>query len=106
MQKVDLNISSLAGYDKDAFCRYFGLYVIERRMALSLSQLELAQSVGVKLRDIQLIENGKKFLDQETFEKICLKLNLNLDDVDNMGRITHAQYLMDFFRMMDENYPR
>jgi transcriptional regulator with XRE-family HTH domain len=61
-------------------------YIIARRNALGISQVELAEMVfGSKTAKghLSLIESGKKDITLNTLEKILTKLNANIVFVDN-----------------------
>lgn len=106
MEKIEVDLNHLASFDKIAFRRYLGNFIYQKRTELGLTQQQLAEIVKISNQDMILIEKGKKNLSQENFDNLCEYLELDSETILNMSRITHVQYLMDFFRMIDENYPR
>ena len=59
----------------------FGKRVRERRVALGLSQEELASRAGVHRTYIGMIERAEKNITLENIEKISKALNLPIDDL-------------------------
>ena len=56
----------------------------EKRLALGLSQSQLAEKSGVNVRVLQHYEQGSKNFDHariDTILKICIALNCKLEDV-------------------------
>ena len=63
----------------------FGNKVRERRLALGLSQEELASRAGVHRTYIGMIERAEKNITLENIEKIAMALKIPLDKLMNLN---------------------
>jgi transcriptional regulator with XRE-family HTH domain len=64
----------------------FGAKVRDKRMALHLSQEELAERAGVHRTYIGMIERGEKNITLGNIEKIAKALETSLHELVNLGK--------------------
>ena len=67
------------GYDQN-FAQNFGEFIREGRLARNISQLELAESLGLSQPFYSRLEKGLRCIDLELAVKICSALELDLND--------------------------
>ena len=101
-----MTLENLTQYDKPKFKELLGLYVKETRQSLKWTEQELAAHLNLPTCDILQIEAGKKTLTQDAFDYLRLSLNLNENDLSDIARITQVQMLMEFYREINEQYPK
>lgn len=93
-------LSELTQFDRDQFFKLLGVHLRDKRLKLKYSHEQFAALTGLfTAEEIIQIEYGVKNLSQEQFD--CLRLQLNLDHeyLRQIGKLTQAQYLVDFFKV-------
>lgn len=66
-------------WEADRNRRELGMFVLEKRMELGLSQRELAKSVGTSQNRIYLIENGETSPTLDTLQRLANVLGFTLE---------------------------
>ncbi|MBC7466988.1 MAG: helix-turn-helix transcriptional regulator [Bdellovibrio sp.] len=106
VEKVYMQLESLNQFNKRQFKKFFGLYMKRQRAELNVTIEYVAHLADINASDFKSIESGKKSMSQTEFESICKYLYLDLFEIENIYRITHAQYLMNVFKVIDGHYPK
>ena len=106
VDKAYMQLESLNQFNKRHFKKFFGLYMKRQRAELNMTVEYVAHLADINVSDFKSIESGKKSMSQTQFESICKYLYLDLFEIHNISKITHAQYLMNVFKVIDGHYPR
>ena len=59
--------------------KFVGLKLRQARVAMQLSQEQLAEKIGISEKHISNIERGQNYPSLDTFLRMCLVLNLSLE---------------------------
>ena len=60
----------------DSITKRFGENLKYNRKLMGLTQIQLAESVGINLRQLARIESGESFVTSDTLQKLCNILNI------------------------------
>lgn len=101
-----MNLDALSQFNKREFGRLFGLYIKRQKLALHVTTEQLSESTGLPLKDIKMIESGRKRLSQSHFEIIVGVLQMDPAEILNLSKITHVEDILEFLREIDGFYPR
>jgi hypothetical protein len=101
-----MNLEALNQFNKREFNRLFGLYVKRQKQALDISSEQLSSLTGLPLKEIKLIESGRRRLSQSHFEIVVLALQMDPDEILSLSKITQVENILDFLREIDGFYSR
>ena len=101
-----MELDNLTQYDKRSFKKLLGLYAQETRLAYGWTLEETAERLKLPVAELKQIEAGQKTLSQTAFDYLRLSLNLDEQDLINIGRITQVQNLMDVYREINAQFPK
>lgn len=100
-----MQIEKLSAFNKRFFKKILGLQISQKRHALGRSCEDVAELLGITVRCVRMIEAGHRNITQEQFDFFVNYYDLKSEDLIEMSRITHVQYLMDIYKEIDVNYP-
>lgn len=100
-----MEIDKLSSFNKRFFKKNLGLQIQQKRQELGYSYEYLSDLLGLTSRTIKMIENGQKSVTQDLFEDLIEVFKLDPNELLQISRITHVQYLMSFYKEIDENFP-
>lgn len=98
-------LNKLSNFNKKDFNKLFGLYIKRRRIELGLKETDLALLTDLNLKEISLLETGRKKISEPLFETLFNVLQMDQNEVIELSKITQVQYLINLFKVIDENYP-
>lgn len=100
-----MQIDKLSSFNKQFFQRIVGLRIKQKRETLGFTRAHIAGLMALTPKALQMIETGQKNLTQEHFEFFVSYFSLDPNELQEMSRITHVQYLMDVYKEIDEDFP-
>jgi transcriptional regulator with XRE-family HTH domain len=102
-----MDLENLNQFNKKLFKKFFGIYIKEKRIELDLTHEKLAEMMGdLDVKSIKSIETGQKAISQKDLDLFCYYLQLDQQELINIGRITQVQNILDFVKETDAFYPR
>lgn len=100
------SIDNLAEYRRSEFFQYVGRCFANKRVQLGISIDRLAQQTLIEANRIREIESEFSEISQQEFNALLMHLDIEIFQIHEICRITHAQYMLEFYRIVDENYPK
>lgn len=100
-----MQIDKLSGFNKRFFSKIFGLQIRQKRQEFGYSCEYVSEQLGLTTKVLKLIESGQKTVSQEQFELFRDHFKLNSNDLLELSRITHVQYMMALYKEIDANFP-
>lgn len=100
------SIDNLAEYRRSEFFQYLGQFLADRRVQLGISVDRLAQLTLIGAGQIREIESASREASQQEFDSLLAHLDIDIYEIHEICRVTHAQYMLEFYRIIDENYPK
>lgn len=101
-----MNIETLNQFNKREFGRLFGLYVKRQKVILNLTSEKIAEDCGLTLKEVKMIESGRKRLSQNEFETIASVMQMDKGEILNLSKITHVENILNFLREIDGFFQR
>ncbi len=77
-----------------------GKFIAERRKVKGLTQVELAENLGVSNRTISKCENGNSLPDYSMFRGLCLELDISINELLSGEKLTEENYQ----KKLEENF--
>tara|TARA_B110001454_G_scaffold171291_1_gene162034 strand:+ start:66249 stop:66554 length:306 start_codon:yes stop_codon:yes gene_type:complete len=99
-------LETLNQFNKREFGRLFGLYVKRQKGVLNLTSENIAEETGLTLKEVKMIESGRKRLSQNEFETIATVMQMDKDEILNLSKITHVENILNFLREIDGFFQR
>ncbi|OYZ17598.1 MAG: hypothetical protein B7Y39_14985 [Bdellovibrio sp. 28-41-41] len=93
-----MNLETLNQFNKREFGRLFGLYVKRQKDLLNLTSDKIAEATGITLKEVKMIESGRKRLSQNEFETIVSVMQMDRGEILNLSKITHVENILNFLR--------
>lgn len=100
-----MQIDKLSSFNKRFFKKILGLQIQQKRHELGYSHEFVSDLLGLTPKAIKMIESGQKCVTQDLFELLIEVFKIDSDELLEMSRITHVQYLMSLYKEIDENFP-
>ena len=69
-----------------------GKFIQERRKIKELTQVELAEKLGVSNRTISSWENGNSLPDYSMFQDLCNELDISINELLSGEKLTEENY--------------
>lgn len=101
-----MNLETLNQFNKREFGRLFGLYMKRQKLLLNMSSEQIAADTGLALKDVKMIEAGRKRLSQSNFETIVTVMQMDRGEILNLSKITHVENILNFLREIDGFFQR
>lgn len=101
-----MDLKNLTQFNKRHFKKLLGIYIRETRTSIGWSLETAAEKLSLPVSELKQIESGQKTLTQTSFDYLCISLNLDDQEIYNIGKITQAQQLMEIYRELDEQFPK
>ncbi|MBL7557521.1 MAG: hypothetical protein JNM24_16955 [Bdellovibrionaceae bacterium] len=101
-----MNLETLNQFNKREFGRLFGLYVKRQKVILNVTSEKIAEDSGLTLKDVKMIEAGRKRLSQNDFEMIATVMQMDKGEILNLSKITHVENILNFLREIDGFFQR
>ncbi len=101
-----MNLETLNQFNKREFGRLFGLYMKRQKLLLNMSSEQIAANTGLALKDVKMIEAGRKRLSQSNFETIVTVMQMDRGEILNLSKITHVENILNFLREIDGFFQR
>jgi len=101
-----MNLENLNQFNKREFGRLFGLYMKRQKVFLNFSTEKIALDTGLTVKDVKMIEAGRKRLSQSDFETIITVMQMDRTEILNLSKITHVENILNFLREIDGLYQR
>lgn len=101
-----MNLETLNQFNKREFGRLFGLYMKRQKRLLNISSEKIAEDTGLTLKDVKMIEAGRKRLSQGNFETIVTVMQMDRGEILNLSKITHVENILNFLREIDGFFQR
>lgn len=102
---LKMQIDKLSSFNKRFFKKILGLQIQCKRHELDYTHEHVADLLGLSPKAVKMIENGQKSITQDLFETLIDVFRLEPNELLEMSRITHVQYLMSLYKEIDENFP-
>lgn len=85
-----------------------GSYIVQKRNAKGLTQVQLAEKIGVSQKSLMRWEKGQRLPDADAVESLCAALNITLPELLNGKdspekeemQLTHDAQMIDLLRRM------
>lgn len=77
-----------------------GKFIQERRKIMELTQVDLAERLGVSNRTISKWENGKSLPDYSMFQDLCNELDISINELLSGEKLTNENYQ----KKLEENF--
>ena len=100
-----MQIDKLSSFNKRFFKKILGLQIQQKRHEFGYSYEHVAGLLGLTAKTVKMIESGQKGVTQDLFELLIEVFKLEPNELLEMSRITHVQYLMSLYKEIDENFP-
>lgn len=101
-----MNLETLNQFNKREFGRLFGLYVKRQKDILNLTSDKIAEDTGLTLKEVKMIESGRKRLSQNEFDTIVSVMQMDRGEILNLSKITHVENILNFLREIDGFFQR
>lgn len=101
-----MNLQTLNQFNKREFGRLFGLYVKRQKLSLNVTSEKIAEDTGLTLKEVKMIESGRKRLTQNDIETIINVLQMDRTEILNLSKITHVENILNFLREIDGFFQR
>jgi|JI10StandDraft_1071094.scaffolds.fasta_scaffold289302_3 transcriptional regulator with XRE-family HTH domain len=96
-----MNLETLNQFNKREFGRLFGLYIKHQKLSLNVTSEKIAKDTGLTLKEVKMIESGRKRLSQNDFETLVNVMQLDRTEILNLSKITHVENILNFLREID-----
>jgi transcriptional regulator with XRE-family HTH domain len=101
-----MNLETLNQFNTREFGRLFGLYMKRQKLSLNVTSEKLAADTGLTLKEVKMIESGRKRLSQNDFESVVNVLRMEKTEILNLSKITHVENILSFLREIDGFFQR
>ncbi|MBC7465663.1 MAG: hypothetical protein H7256_06680 [Bdellovibrio sp.] len=73
---------------------------------MELTTEQLSEITQLSEKEIKLIEVGRHQITHQIFDTLRVCLELDPNELINIGKITQVQNIMNLYKEIDEHYPR
>lgn len=100
-----MDLENLSQFNKRLFKKFLGIYISRRRTELNLSLAQASTAALISEKEFKFIEAGHAKLSQKLFDRLCFVLDLDPQEILNIGKVTQVKHLLKVCKEIDEHIP-
>lgn len=101
-----MELNSLTFLNKKLSFKLLGNYINKKRILFNYSVEEVSKYLDIEPNEFRKIESGKKFLTQNQFEQLKPYLDFDQRELFELNYIVESKYLINMYKVLDENFPK